>query len=41
MIQKMAQKDDQPCAEQKKIEAELKFEFNKGGLMKTYYKGIL
>tara|TARA_E500000318_G_scaffold65981_1_gene60930 strand:+ start:423 stop:1013 length:591 start_codon:yes stop_codon:yes gene_type:complete len=26
---------------QKKIEAELKFEFNKGGLMKTYYKGIL
>jgi hypothetical protein len=26
---------------QKKIEAELKFRFNKGGLMKTYYKGIL
>ena len=26
---------------QKKIEAELKFEFNKGGLMQGYYKGIL
>jgi len=26
---------------EKKIEAELKFKLNKGGLMKTYYKGML